>query len=55
MVGGLLAGVCYMPLMGVSIEVKQFYKVKTIAMCWRYIRYTTKRAPFRPRFFGPRF
>ena len=41
MVGGLLAGVCYMPLMGVSIEVKQFYKVKTIAMCWRYIRYIT--------------
>lgn len=32
MVGGLLAGVCYMPLMGVSIEVKQTYKVRTITM-----------------------
>jgi hypothetical protein len=26
MLGGLLAGVCYIPLMGVSIEVKQTYK-----------------------------
>ena len=37
MVGGLLAGVCYMPFMGVSIEVKQTYKVKTIKVLALYM------------------